>query len=385
MTALGYLHQRGASFRPVGVDALCPFGGLESLASLVTSGLFLQRVAMSSLIALGIVLVTAFVFRRAFCGRICPLGTLQEIFGTLGVKLLGRRMTPPPAVDAAARYLKYVVLVVVLWLTWRTGTLVIRPYDPWVAYQHITSAELLAEFGIGTAVLGISLLGSIVYDRFFCKYLCPMGAFLGLTSKLSVFKIHRDAEACIDCGRCDTACPVNLTVSDATAVTSAECIDCGECVAACPASGALATAAAGSRAPLGPVAAALLPVGLVTVLATGATVTGDLSWRMETLRERSAAAAAAAGLPESSVAFDPALIKGSTTVAEITDAAEIPPDAFEKVFGIPVARQGEQLKVLKAEFTASPGEVRGWVALYLLDPVAAMEYVPTGAHADEGH
>ena len=114
-----------------------------------------------------------------------------------------------------------------------------RPYDPWVAWAHLTSAELLTEFGIGLTVLIVSLVGSLVYERFFCKYLCPTGALLGLLAKVSFFRIKRDAGTCIDCGLCDRACPMNVEVATAAVVTSSECISCNECVNVCPVAGAL--------------------------------------------------------------------------------------------------------------------------------------------------
>lgn len=62
--------------RPVGVDALCPFGGIESAITLVFTGSMLERVAWSSFILLLATLIIALVFRRSFCGHICPLGAL---------------------------------------------------------------------------------------------------------------------------------------------------------------------------------------------------------------------------------------------------------------------------------------------------------------------
>ena len=91
----------------------------------------------------------------------------------------------------------------------------LRPYDPWVAWAHLTSPELLTSYGIGLAVLIVSLAGSLVYERFFCKYLCPAGALLGLLSRVSFLNIRRDADACIDCGRCDKACMMNVEVATA--------------------------------------------------------------------------------------------------------------------------------------------------------------------------
>ncbi len=131
ITVIGYLHQTAATGKPAGVDALCPFGGLETAFSLITSGYLLKRVALSSVILLGAVLAVAVVFRRSFCGQICPLGFIQEMFGGLGRRIFRRRFTLPAWLDRPARYLKYVVLVVFIGLAWTTADPRDRPYDPW--------------------------------------------------------------------------------------------------------------------------------------------------------------------------------------------------------------------------------------------------------------
>lgn len=95
VTALAVLHQRAGITKPVGVDALCPFGGLETLGSLLANGALIKRIAPSSVLLLVAAVITAVVFRRAFCGRICPLGYLQELFGGIGKRVFGRRFVMP--------------------------------------------------------------------------------------------------------------------------------------------------------------------------------------------------------------------------------------------------------------------------------------------------
>jgi polyferredoxin len=382
VTVLGVLHQRLGVGKPVGVDALCPFGGLETLGTLLTGGFLIKRVALSSVLLLGASIATALVFRRAFCGRICPLGYLQELFGGLGRRIFKRRPTVPTALDRPARYLKYVVLAAILWLTWATADLIIRPYDPWATYQHLSSPELLTEFGIGFAVLGVSLAGSLLYDRFFCKYACPMGAFLGLISRFSLFKIHRDAETCIDCKLCDRACPVNVEVSTAEVVTSPECIDCGECVTACPVRDALQVRTRTSPV-LNPLATGVYAVGLFALLVAVSSAVGAFEWTMPTLADSVEDAASSLGLAPSEVPFDSSLIKGSTTMSEIVEATGIPSDVFTQVYGIPASEQTRQLKDLKTEYSAYPGDVRAFVDAYLADPAAASTYVPGSSHEEE--
>jgi len=146
ITAIGVIHQYG-DIKIVGVDALCPFGGIETLWSLIAGGTLIQRISASSVILLGVTLVIAVVFRRSFCGYLCPLGALQEFFGKIGKAIWPRnRPVMPAAIDKPARLLKYGILVFFTVWTWQAATLVIRPYDPWVAWMHLTSAEVFAEF-----------------------------------------------------------------------------------------------------------------------------------------------------------------------------------------------------------------------------------------------
>jgi len=234
---LGQLHQLSKAFLPI--DSFCPFGGLESLYSVFSYGMFLQRVAWGSLVMLAATIILAIVFRRSFCGYICPLGSIQDFFGWLGDKVLKRKLEIPTKVDKWLRYLKYVVLAVVLYITYTVGQLVIRPYDPWAALHHINSVEVFEKFAWGLGVLIVTMVGSFFYKRFFCKYLCPMGAFLGILSKLGITRIKRDSDICTNCKICDKKCPVNIRVSETEQVKSAECISCNKCVIECPEKGAL--------------------------------------------------------------------------------------------------------------------------------------------------
>ena len=84
-------------------------------------------------------------------------------------------------------------------------------------------------------VIGLLVLLSMLIQNFWCRYLCPYGALLGITSLLSPVKIRRDVDACIDCGKCARACPSSLAVDQLVQIRSVECTACMACVAACPA------------------------------------------------------------------------------------------------------------------------------------------------------
>ena len=365
ITFLGWAHQSGALGKVAGVDALCPFGGIETLWALIMSATFLQRVAASSVVLLVIVLVIALVFRRSFCGYICPFGALQEWFGKIGGAIWKKgRPVMPLWLDRPARYLKYVVLAVFAGLSWYTASLAIRPYDPWVAYMHLSSSDLwgaiTTEFAIGFVVLGVSLVGSIVYDRFFCKYLCPMGAILAITSPLSVFKVRRNADTCTNCKACDKACPVNVKVSTVETVKDPECIDCSLCVEACPVQDTLAVAGPkkkdGKRVTLGTLAVLGSVIAIIAVGIGVTTATGTFAWKTPSLAE------AAPGTIVSPENFDVETIKGSTTFIEASKATGIPAAVWIAKWGITEEQMADKIgETLSAKGFDVEEDVRAWV------------------------
>jgi polyferredoxin len=246
VTVLGRLHQLDQRTFP-SVDALCPFGGLESLYSLLFQGKFLERVFSSSLILLITTGLLALVAGRAFCGWLCPLGALQGIMHAMA-KVFKRKQQPLLLnQDKYLRWAKYPVLIFFTAGAWIGGKMLIREFEPWVAYMHISELDrIFQEFPVGITLLLAILLTSLFISRPFCRYLCPMGALLGLVSRISLFRIRREEQAC---SKCTTTCPVGIDVargslgrgaslgqdtsSQGTSVPLSECLACGECVTAC--------------------------------------------------------------------------------------------------------------------------------------------------------
>ena len=238
MTYITVLHQKtgGGPGSVPNVHALCPMGGVATLYKVVADGTFIHRIRPSAIILLLGTVVLALVFRRAFCGWICPLGAMQELFATLGRRLHWRRPTHDNKIDGSLRWVKYLLLFVILFFTYRTGELVFSPYDPWASYAHLTAGwgEISEEFLIGTIILFAALLGSMFIDRPFCRYLCPLGALLGAISKVGAARVVRNEDTCTHCQRCDQACPVDIKVESMLQVRTTECLSCGECIAVCP-------------------------------------------------------------------------------------------------------------------------------------------------------
>jgi polyferredoxin len=349
-TTLGCLHQLNLARRPVGVDALCPFGGVESAITLVATGALLERVAWSSFILL--LAPDRDWCAAARCGRICPWHA-AGVAGRLGRAIIGKRLTVPAAADRPLRLLKYAVLVVFVTLSVVLGRLAIRPYDPWAAWNHLIGADLFREFLVGFIVLAVSLAGSLLFDRVFCKYLCPMGAFLAAIRRIGWFRVRRSDATCTHCYACDKACPVNIKVEAASEVRSLECIDCNLCVNACPVPNTLTLSGPRGRTRATAAASLWITVAIFAMVIGATSLTGDFQWTLrplaETVRLRGG--------------FDPALIKGSDTFQAVSELTGIPREEFLRRFRISAEQFDGPIR--DAAHQASGGfeteEVRGFV------------------------
>lgn len=234
------------------LHAICPFGGVETLYQFATTGTFVQKVHEASFVLIIIVFLIAILFGPVFCGWVCPLGTIQEWFGSIGRKLFKKRRYNhfiPVKIDRVLRYTRYLVLAWVIYMTATSGKLIFESVDPYFALFNFWSSEVAIG---GLIVLGVTLAGSIFVERPWCKYACPYGAVLGLTNLFRIFSIRRSASTCTSCGVCDNTCPMNINVSSTSNVRNHQCISCLECTseAHCPISGTVTFSA--GRQPLQP-------------------------------------------------------------------------------------------------------------------------------------
>jgi polyferredoxin len=228
------------------LHSLCPFGGVVTIYQYATLGTFTQKIHESSFVLMIVGFLLAILFGPAFCGWICPFGSIQEWLGKLGKKIFKRRYNRfiPAKFDRWLRYLRYIVLGWVVFMTATSGTLIFAAYDPYFALFNFWTSEVAIG---GLIVLALTLTASLFVERPWCKYACPYGALLGVSNLFRVFRIRRTPGTCKFDGACDIYCPMNIKVSEKTTVRDHQCISCLECTseARCPAAGTVEFAAGG--------------------------------------------------------------------------------------------------------------------------------------------
>lgn len=240
LTAISHTLEESGRSLPIiesaSIHALCPFGAVVSFYKLMTTGAFVSKIHASAMVLFAATLFLSILFGPVFCGWVCPLGTLQQWVSALGKKLgLYGRIRISEKVDPILRYLRYGVLLWVLYVTAVSGQLIFADYDPYYALFNFWSGEIALS---AIVILIVTLVLSLFMHRPWCKYLCPFGALLGLTNKIRIFGIKRNAQTCISCHKCTQACPMDIDVEHKTTVKSTQCISCYACTSqeTCPVS-----------------------------------------------------------------------------------------------------------------------------------------------------
>jgi polyferredoxin len=229
--------------RPPGVDGFLPISSLMSFYLFLKTGIIHSAHPAGFFIFLSIVLMSL-VFGKSFCSWLCPVGFISELVGDFGEKIMKKifimkkKLILPKWIDYPLRSLKYLMLGFLFYSVFFLMTdAALKAFldSPYNLTADIKMYYFFADISrISLIVISILFILSIFIRNFWCRFLCPYGALLGIFSILSPNKVKRNPVSCIDCGLCAKVCPSNIKVDKIKTVISDECTACMNCVDVCP-------------------------------------------------------------------------------------------------------------------------------------------------------
>ena len=266
--------------RPPAVEGFLPISALIGLKRFLLTGHY-DEVHPAGLTILIAAILSSFLARKVFCSWVCPVGGISRALEWVGKKTLWKRRKKEtlvhPWVDLPLASLKYLLLAFFFWAIVLGMDRVALYEFQHTPYNYAADAKMLLFFTdisrTAAVTLAVLALLSVAIKHFWCRYLCPYGALLGLVSWMSPQRVVRDANACIDCKACTRACPVEITVHQKPSVWTPECTGCMSCVTSCPVEDCLTVTRKG-RDTLSPYLIPLVGLGTIFLLWGIARVTG---------------------------------------------------------------------------------------------------------------
>jgi polyferredoxin len=226
------------------------FMNLDPLAALGT--LLTTHTIYRGLLWAVITVIVTTIFGRFFCGFVCPLGSLHHFAGFLA----NRKKKTPEKVRLnryrKAQCIKYFILVFVLFMaafpslaaTLQTGLfdpipLVTRSFNlvlvPVIdrAFGFVSVSERFYEGAwLIFSIFAAAILLNLVIPRFYCRFICPLGALFGILGRFEIWRIGKNKPECIDCKLCENACEGGC--EPAGTIKISECVLCFNCRNDCP-------------------------------------------------------------------------------------------------------------------------------------------------------
>ena len=241
------------------LDLINTFQSFQIMPAVIK--IFAEFSVISILILAGLLTFTL-VFGRLYCSTLCPLGTLQDLTIWFSKKLKKKNYY----YQKPARTIKFGILVLTILFLSVGSLILVNLLDPYSSFGRIGAnlilpfwalvqqffSNIMEFFGIYafssftktifepkvfiyTLLFFIGLIILTLFKgRLYCNLICPVGSFLGVFSRFSLFKIRFIESKCTRCGLCERTCKASCIDSQNQKVESENCIYCFNCLAVCP-------------------------------------------------------------------------------------------------------------------------------------------------------
>ena len=222
---------------------------LQSMEHVISAILYktatFESLIFDLLIVITATMVTALA-GRFFCGWICAFGSLGDAIYGFRKLISKKNFKLAEKADTVLKSIKYIILGSLVLFVWSLQIVSVPSgSSPWdlfgmlLSFQSLPSIQELTEsWSIAFILLTAIVVCSAFIERFFCRYLCPLGAYFSIVSRLRPYAIRKDRENCGSCSLCTKKCSMGIQLGKVDTIQSGECINCMECVVNCPSSNA---------------------------------------------------------------------------------------------------------------------------------------------------
>jgi len=186
---------------------VCSIGAIQNVVLALVDADYLLPWSVAAFFALP--LISTLFFGRTFCAAVCPLGALQELAAVRATRV-------PRWLDHSLGLLAFVYLGWAVAAAAAGGVMLVCRYDPFVGFFRLSGGFPMLVFG------GALLLIGVFVARPYCRFLCPLGAILGILSRVSYRHLRIPPNECIRCRLCEDVCPYNAIEPPAGAPDAAE-------------------------------------------------------------------------------------------------------------------------------------------------------------------
>jgi uncharacterized protein with FMN-binding domain len=211
------------------------FSEVKTVYKTIIEGNFNFLQAFPSLMEFTAVMLMTIIMGRWFCGWVCAFGAYNDFIYFISKKLFKRKFKVSEELDSILKYVKYVVLVFIIIISWTMGSNILEGTSPWDAFGQITDVStVISSLFIGLIFLILITIGAAFIERFFCRYLCPLGAIFSIISKIGIVKINKPKADCGKCRACTMNCSMGLKLYKVDGTKGGDCINCLNCTEVCP-------------------------------------------------------------------------------------------------------------------------------------------------------